>query len=117
MPHYSDGTPALVGDIARGKGSNHPYPVQGVVVGVTPGATSCNLRIAIAKAAPFATKPENITQTNPETFNGMRFTAGLAALPDGSLLPYGTELEYGTCAEFELVHRSIKAPEPAASPA
>jgi hypothetical protein len=105
MPHYNDGTAVQVGDIARGKGSNHSYPVQGVVVGVTPSATSCNLKIAIAKPAPFATNPAYITQTNPETFNAMRFTAGLAALPNGDLLPYGTELEYGTCADFELVHR------------
>jgi hypothetical protein len=108
--HYSDGTEAQIGDIARGKGSNHPYPVQGVVVGLTAGATACNLKIAIAKGAPFTVKPENITQVNPETFNGMRFTAGMAAHADGNLLPYGTELEYGTVADFELVHRPEKQP-------
>lgn len=48
MPHYIDGTEAKVGDIVRGKPYNTPHEVQGVVVGITPGTDTCNMRVAFA---------------------------------------------------------------------
>lgn len=48
MPHYSDGTEAKAGDVVAGKTYNIGYPITGVVVGITPGADTCNCRIATA---------------------------------------------------------------------
>jgi hypothetical protein len=49
VPHYKDGSEAKVGDTVTGKthGSGGKE-VAGVLVGITPGATSCNGRVARA---------------------------------------------------------------------
>jgi hypothetical protein len=49
VPHYKDGSEAKVGDTVTGKthGSGGKE-VAGVLVGITPGATSCNGRVAHA---------------------------------------------------------------------
>ncbi len=77
--HYKDGTLAAIGDLVRGRGYNLKHEVQGVVVGLTAGAGSCNIHVAT-----------------------LRYTR-----PSGDLgLPYlATYEEHGTCAEFELVYR------------
>lgn len=107
--HYGDGTEAKIGDIARGKGSNNPYPVQGVVVGLTAGATSCNLKLAITKTGAYPLVVGNVTETSPTQF-AYPVPAALAKLEDGRLLIIGTELEYGTVADFELVYRPTAEP-------
>lgn len=84
MAHYKDGTPAHLGDIARGRGYNLPYDVQGVVVGITPGAGSCDLHLAV----PRLSQP-----------------AGTQVAPYPVLIE-----EHGTCASFELVHPSPTRP-------
>lgn len=44
--HYSDGTPALVGDIVRGRGYNLPYEIVGPVTKLVPSnGTTCNIRV------------------------------------------------------------------------
>ena len=84
MAHYKDGTAAHLGDIARGRGYNLGYDVQGVVVGITPGAGACDIHIATLRTA----QPVG-TQT----------------------APYPTIYEeHGTCAAFELVHPSPTRP-------
>ena len=45
MPHYKDGTEAKLLDVIKGKPYNTPHEVVGVVVGITPSAESCNLRV------------------------------------------------------------------------
>lgn len=78
--HYRDGTQAQLGDIARGRGYNLPYPVQGVVVGLAPGHGSCDIHVLTAVPhSPLGT----------ETLRGV------------TLLE-----EHGTCAEWDLVHRN-----------
>ena len=42
MPHYSDGSPASVGDRVKGKPYNTPNEVVGEVVQITAGSESCN---------------------------------------------------------------------------
>jgi hypothetical protein len=44
--HYKSGKEVQAGDVCRGKGYNIPYEVCGVVVGMVPGATTCNLTVA-----------------------------------------------------------------------
>jgi len=49
MPHYANGTPAKVGDLAvcRPKTGQHS---MGIIVSVTPGSTSCNAQLhAVAR--------------------------------------------------------------------
>lgn len=46
MPHYRDGTEARVGDRARGPNHGHGKPVEGIVASITPGADSCDCRLA-----------------------------------------------------------------------
>lgn len=91
MAHYKNGAAAHIGDIARGRGYNLPYDVQGVVVGLTPGSESCNIHLAVLRAAvPVGTMPGTAMAT-----------------------PYPTIYEeHGTCGEFELVHPSPTRPLP-----
>lgn len=104
MPHYNDGTPVQIGDIARGKGYNHPFPVQGVVVGYNPAANSCNIQVAL----PSLGAPLDAAQS-PTTYPALGGPAGpvamVAKMDDGKLLPLSLGVEYGVCSDFELVHR------------
>jgi hypothetical protein len=77
--HYKNGTQAKLGDIARGRGYNLRYDVQGVVVGLTPETGSCDIHVLVA------------VPHQP---------AGKHTLP--SVMLYE---EHGTCGDFELVHR------------
>jgi hypothetical protein len=104
MPHYQDGTEAKRGDIVRGKGYNHSYPVQGVVLNVAPGAETCNLTVGIARGAVFPVDPKAVYNGNIDVAR----VSSLVQLEDGRLLPVELIQEYGTCADFELIHR----PEP-----
>lgn len=79
MAHYRDGTPAAIGDVVRGRGYNIPHGVQGVVVGITPGAGSCDLHVAYLRP---------------------HFPLGTRRVIHPAM-----DEEHGTCAEFELVHR------------
>jgi hypothetical protein len=55
MPHYSDGTEAKIGDLVVGSGYNvkrpngSPATIAGTVVDITPGANSCNIKVAFAR--------------------------------------------------------------------
>lgn len=82
--HYKDGTPAHLGDIARGRGYNLPHDVQGVVVGLTPGSEACSIHVATLRTAQ----------------------------PTGTqVAPYPVIYEeHGTCGEWELVHPSPTRP-------
>ena len=45
--HYQDGTEALKGDIAKGRGYNLPYEIVGPVVQIIDNQETCNLRIQV----------------------------------------------------------------------
>lgn len=49
MPHYKNGIEAKRGDVVKGKGYNVPHEIQGILVGVEPGADTCNVRVAWLK--------------------------------------------------------------------
>ena len=84
--HYKDGTPARLGDIARGRGYNLPYAVQGVVVGLNADQDQCGIHVAVpVHHCPLGT--------------------------DRAPFPMLTE-EHGTCSEFELVHPAAAHPLP-----
>lgn len=111
MPHYKDGTPVQVGDIARctlEKSYNHPYPVQGVVAGFNPGSTSCNLQLVVTKVTG-QVNPATMPTTGPAHF-GHGQTAQLAKYDGDILIGIGTTVEYGACHEYELVYRPTKHP-------
>lgn len=78
--HYKNGERVQVGDVARGKGYNQPYPVQGVVVGCNPGQQGCDIHLAVVV---------------PIVPLGTERVAVMPAVVE----------EHGTCGEFELVHR------------
>lgn len=77
--HYKDGTEAKLGDIARGRGYNLPYDVQGVVVGLNEGQDSCGIHLAVPT---------------------LQLPLGTQRAPFVGLYE-----EHGTCSTFELVHR------------
>ena len=55
MPHYSDGTPATVGDLVSGKPSNFGRTVVGEVIQITAGDT-CNCIVAFVDAVEIPNK-------------------------------------------------------------
>ncbi len=50
MPHYADGTEAVVGDLVKGKGYSVAHEIIGKVVNVRPGE-SCTLSVAYVGTA------------------------------------------------------------------
>lgn len=105
MPHYKDGTEALVGDVARGTGYNIKHEIIGTVLQVFP-ADTCNLRIAVTQLDPYGI---------PKASQDFRSVNGyLVDGPDGKDYRVQMYVEAGAIQEFELVHRAIKMPDPAA---
>jgi hypothetical protein len=104
--HYKDGTQAQIGDIARGKGYNFPYPVQGVVTRLVPGTGSCDITVHFTGLG----YPIDPKQMKPGQFANSTPGGALALLEDGRLLPTNCEQEHGTCGEFELVYRPTEQP-------
>src|SRR3972149_6934345 len=56
--HYKSGEEARLGDIVRGIGYNVKREIEGIVVGLTPGADTCNLQVA--HLSPNAVYPGNM---------------------------------------------------------
>lgn len=48
MPHYKNGREAKLGDEVIGQGYNVKHPITGVVIGIKPGADTCNLTVVHA---------------------------------------------------------------------
>ena len=79
--HYKDGTEAKVGDIVKGKGYNIKHEIIGKIIGITPGAKTCNCTIACVC---------QFTPVYKNEHNQMHVVA---------------HIEYGQCDHFELVAR------------
>lgn len=92
MPHYKDGTEVQLGDVARGKPYNTDHEVTGVVIGITPGSDTCNLRIAFAR-------PSKVGPTIGGVAHA--FSDGMGAAP----VLVDLERDFGETGDFELVHR------------
>lgn len=86
--HYRNGTPALVGDIVRGKTYNKPHEVIGVLVYATETSESCNCRVAFASVSLYPVP----TPVAPGT------SAGIGHYP--VLVE-----DYGEVRAFDLVYR------------
>lgn len=84
MAHYKDGQAAHLGDTVKGRGYNLPHDVTGVVVGLTPGAGSCDIHVATVRAAKGTGTSVAVYPTIYE--------------------------EHGTCAAFELLTPSPSRP-------
>lgn len=52
MPHYSDGTPAQIGDDVVGKPYNTDHTITGKVVQLVPDSEACNLVVAFVDDKP-----------------------------------------------------------------
>lgn len=97
MPHYADGTEAKVGDIVKGKGYNVKdesgalKEIVGTLIHVTPGSTSCNVKIAhaVAEKLPEDFKQPDYKYTGPKT--GVTLTDGFAVT---------SNIEYGQANHF-----------------
>lgn len=95
MPHYKDGTCAVVGDVVKGSGYNindrdgNPKTIVGTVVGLTL-AESCNIRVA------FLAVKEVPLLAMPVTY-GMHYGEG------GRKYELSPVVEYGEAKAFELV--------------
>jgi hypothetical protein len=96
MPHYADGTPAMVGDIVRGNGYNESKnrEIVGIVADVREG-DSCTLSVVytIAEDLPKELQPWHLT-----TYRD----ALLLTLGSGTKA-YRLKLEYGDTKGFNKV--------------
>lgn len=92
--HYQDGTPAQLGDIVRGQGYNLPHEIIGTVVGLIPGAISCNLRVT-------TTRVRRIQEDQGLQVVGLVYRDQPEA-PAHVIEPI---IEFGAAADFTLLHR------------
>jgi hypothetical protein len=87
--HYKDGTEAMVGDIARGKGFNIPYEIVAPVTKLKPEGGKCNLELKVVKATLI-----------PGYNDG---DGGIGWIPEQ--WTFDMIDEYGDVSEFELIYR------------
>lgn len=103
--HYKDGTEAKVGDLVIGKGYNvknekgEPAVFVGTVIGLVPGALSCNIRVAHAIAF-------EVTAGHPD-YRVYAPRAGLKINNEPECNPWAVEagIEFGQTDQFELLCR------------
>lgn len=99
MPHYADGRPAKIGDRVRGKGYNlkdaqgNLREFEGIVVGVTPGSETCNIKIANLRAG--EGKYNDAEGVERSSFNSGAIHAGDSAVV--------IDVEYGQCDHFNKI--------------
>src|SRR4051812_4906655 len=99
MPHYKNGTEAKISDVVKGKGYNvkdkdgHLKEIYGVVVGITPNASSCNIKVAHLTCGESAWKDGDGQEKRS-------FTHGSLHLGDSAVM---VNCEYGECAHFEKI--------------
>jgi len=120
--HYKDGTEAKVGDLVKGTTYNTPKgSIQiGVMLGITPGSSACNCRVAIPRIVPCDPMPLGRSpKVNGPDDLGSPFVAALhtsdgyamvhreSAPSDrlGDTVLVGAKIDYSQCDHLELVHR------------
>lgn len=118
--HYKDGTEAKVGDLVKGTCYNTKGVVVGVMLGITPGSTACNCRVAVTHVVPsdplpLGRAPKVNGEGDPGTphISSVLGEHGIAVvhreatnadrLADTVLV--GTKVDYSQCDHLELVHR------------
>lgn len=87
--HYADGTEVKVGDLCvGGQGGYDPAPVTGYVVRTVPGASSCNMALAVLRP-----------------FRGGHMAAPVCFLADENRFHATPQTEWHTTSNFYLLHR------------
>lgn len=105
MPHYADGTVAMVGDVVRGKGYNVKGPdgelreIVGTVVSIVPGSDSCNVKVAHVELHEL---PAGFT---PPPYGVYRPAPGVCVVDRHGMGPVAAviDVEYGQADHFTLV--------------
>jgi hypothetical protein len=103
MPHYKDGTEAKVGDLVKGKGYNLKGPdgnireFVGTLIDITPGASSCNVKIAHVEVF------DPIPILASSQFFGPAQGINFCYLNNGGLKPIRAGFEYGQADHFEKI--------------
>lgn len=92
MPHYKDGTEAKLGDVVKGRGYNVRHEITGVLVGLTPGTTTCNVKILTVTRSEY-TKVAQV----------VHFKDGKAEPIENYPLEISPTLEYGQADAFEKI--------------
>ncbi|HOD84912.1 MAG: hypothetical protein BWX88_05122 [Planctomycetes bacterium ADurb.Bin126] len=98
--HYANGREAKLGDVVIGKGYNvkdekgELKVIHGVVVGLTPGADCCNIRIAHG----FKAWGTEQLETTPHT----------SLLANGQTPLMAEDIEYGQVDQFLHVEDAVK---------
>lgn len=104
MPHYKDGTEAKIGDVVKGKGYNvkdkdgNLKEIYGIVVGVTPSAVSCNIKVAHLISGESAWKDRDGQEKRSLIHDSIHL--GDSAVGDSAVM---VNTEYGECAHFEKI--------------
>jgi hypothetical protein len=119
MPHYADGTPAMVGDVVKGKGYNvcdaggQLKEFVGTVIGIVSGSQSCNVQVAhvVTKEVDnqFAAWSQAYDFFAEKGVTG----CGLDGGRDNIRIMARVSLEYGQCDHFTLLHRPQSVQEEA----
>ena len=112
--HYKDGQEAKVGDVIKGKGYNlkdkdgNLREVVGVVIGLVPGASTCNCTISVSEIVdrvPLVDwKFPDHRYYDAHPSHGMQLTQ-VSDDKGGYMAVLKHVFEYGQCDHFELVHR------------
>jgi hypothetical protein len=106
--HYKNGRQAKVGDIVVSKGYNvkdskgNLATICGLVVGITPGAGTCNIRVAHG-FQPWAT-------------NELECAPHVSVICNGQPPLKATDVEYGQCDHFLHVDDAVATADKALPP-
>lgn len=107
MPHYKDGTRAIVGDIVKGKPYNTDREVIGTVVQITEGAESCNCVVAFLQIEPTDLPIEKFYPLIPPPPHVRRVVGGYvrANTPESQMesLLLVPKYDYGELRAFQFV--------------
>jgi hypothetical protein len=118
--HYKDGTEAKAGDLVKGTVYNTKGVIVGVMLGITPGSSACNCRVALVRILPGDPLPTfRAPATNGPEDKGSPYITGVFT-SEGYALPHleadnadriadralvGVKVDYSQCDHLELVHR------------
>jgi hypothetical protein len=103
MPHYKDGTVAQVGDVVKGKGYNvrgadgQLKEIVGTVADITPGADSCNVKVAYVEVIDLA---DECIMRRPDLFAPASGVV-VSSRANGETIAVKLSIEYGQTDHFE----------------
>lgn len=111
MPHYTDGTPAQVGDLVEGISYNlQGRRIVGTLISVTPGTESCNCVVAFIKVEKLPPIPEGFPSWTAlaDKLNVripvLYYTAVDSEGKTTAVIP-SAQIDYGETKAFNLIYR------------